>query len=41
MDEIADMIATMLGNFDEPTVRAQVRERSLALCRRFPLPYRP
>ena len=41
MDEIADMIAAMLTNFDDAAVRAQVRERSLALCRRFPLPYRP
>jgi glycine hydroxymethyltransferase len=40
MNEIADMVAVMLGNFDDLTVRAQVRERSLALCRRFPLPYR-
>jgi glycine hydroxymethyltransferase len=40
MDEIADMIAAMLNNFDDSTVHAQVRERSLALCRRFPLPYR-
>ncbi|HEY8756150.1 MAG TPA: serine hydroxymethyltransferase [Candidatus Dormibacteraeota bacterium] len=40
MDEIADLVATMLGNFDDVSVRAQVRERSLALCRRFPLPYR-
>jgi glycine hydroxymethyltransferase len=41
MDEIADLVATMLGNFDDASVRAQVRDRSLALCRRFPLPYRP
>jgi glycine hydroxymethyltransferase len=40
MDEIADLVAVMLGNFDDLSVRAQVRERSLALCRRFPLPYR-
>lgn len=40
MDEIADMIAAMLNGFDDQGVRAQVRERSLALCRRFPLPYR-
>jgi glycine hydroxymethyltransferase len=40
MDEIADLVAVMLGNFEDPSVRAQVRERSLALGRRFPLPYR-
>jgi glycine hydroxymethyltransferase len=40
MDEIADLVAVMLGGFDDPSVRAQVHERSLALCRRFPLPYR-
>jgi glycine hydroxymethyltransferase len=40
MDEIADMIAQMLSGFDDATVHAQVRERSRALCRRFPLPYR-
>ena len=40
MDEIADMIAAMLNGFDDADVRARVRERSLALCRRFPLPYR-
>jgi glycine hydroxymethyltransferase len=41
MDEIADLIAVMLHGFDDPAVHARVRERSLALCRRFPLPYRP
>jgi glycine/serine hydroxymethyltransferase len=40
MDEIADLVATMLGNFDDEAMRARVRERSVALCRRFPLPYR-
>jgi glycine hydroxymethyltransferase len=40
MDEIADLIATMLGGIDDPTARSQVRERSLTLCRRFPLAYR-
>jgi glycine hydroxymethyltransferase len=40
MDETADLIATMLRNFEDAAVHAQVRERSLALCRRFPLPYR-
>jgi glycine hydroxymethyltransferase len=41
MDEIADLVSVMLHNFDDAAVHAQVRERSLALCRRFPLPYRP
>jgi glycine hydroxymethyltransferase len=41
MDEIADLVATMLGNFDDEATRGRVRERSVALCRRFPLPYRP
>jgi len=40
MEEIADLVADMLGGFDDPAVRARVREGSLALCRRFPLPYR-
>jgi glycine hydroxymethyltransferase len=40
MEEIADLVATMLGGFDDAGVRASVRERSLALCRRFPLAYR-
>jgi glycine hydroxymethyltransferase len=40
MDEIADLVATMLNGFDDEPVRAAVRERSRALCRRFPLPYR-
>jgi glycine hydroxymethyltransferase len=40
MDEIADLIATMLGSIDDPATRSQVRERSLTLCRRFPLAYR-
>ena len=40
MDEIADMIATMLRGIDDPTTRSAVRERSLTLCRRFPLAYR-
>ena len=40
MGEIADLIAIMLrGLRDQPT-REQVRERSLTLCRRFPLSYR-
>jgi glycine hydroxymethyltransferase len=40
MEEIADLVTLMLTNFDDATVRSRVRERSLALCRRFPLPYR-
>jgi glycine hydroxymethyltransferase len=40
MDEIADLIFLMLNEFDSPTIRSQVRERSLDLCRRHPLPYR-
>jgi glycine hydroxymethyltransferase len=40
MDEIADFVSLMLHGFEDPGVHAQVRERSLALCRRFPLPYR-
>jgi len=40
MDEIADLLAAMLTHFDDQATRRQVRERSLALCRRFPLPYR-
>ncbi|MHB8488311.1 MAG: serine hydroxymethyltransferase [Candidatus Dormibacteria bacterium] len=40
MDEIAGLVARMLGGFDDPAVRAEVREGSRALCRRFPLPYR-
>ncbi len=41
MHEIAELVALMLAGFDDEAVRARVRERSLALCRRFPLPYRP
>jgi glycine hydroxymethyltransferase len=40
MDEIAGLVHRMLTGFDDQTVRAEVRERSRALCRRFPLPYR-
>ncbi len=40
MDEIADLVHSMLTGFDDSDVRADVRARSLALCRRFPLPYR-
>ena len=40
MDEIAALIHRMLTAFDDLEVRAEVRGRSRALCRRFPLPYR-
>jgi glycine hydroxymethyltransferase len=40
MDEIAALIERMLTAFDDVEARAEVRERSRALCRRFPLPYR-
>jgi glycine/serine hydroxymethyltransferase len=40
MDEIAALVHRMLTGFDDPEVRADVRARSLAICRRFPLPYR-
>jgi glycine/serine hydroxymethyltransferase len=40
MDEIADIVHRVLTNFDSPTVRDEARERSLTLCRNFPLPYR-
>jgi glycine hydroxymethyltransferase len=40
MDEIAALVQRMLAGFDDAQVRAEVRERSRALCRRFPLPYR-
>jgi glycine hydroxymethyltransferase len=40
MDEIAALVHGMLAGFDDAAVRADVRARSLALCRRFPLPYR-
>jgi glycine hydroxymethyltransferase len=39
MGEIAGFIVDMLSNFDDTATRADVRERSLALCRRFPLAY--
>jgi glycine hydroxymethyltransferase len=40
MDEIAALVHRMLTGFDDAEVRAEVRERSRALCGRFPLPYR-
>jgi len=41
MVEIAELITRMLGALDDHGVRAEVRERSLTLCRSFPLPYGP
>ncbi len=40
MDEIADLIAAMLGGLGDAAVHARVRERTLALTARFPLAYR-
>ena len=40
MDEIAGLVTSMLADLDGPDNRERVRQRSLALCRRFPLPYR-
>ncbi len=40
MDEIADIVHRMLTSFEDATVREESKQRSLALCRRFPLPYR-
>lgn len=40
MDDIADMMATMLSGFTDESVHTSLRERSRKLCQRFPLPYR-
>jgi glycine hydroxymethyltransferase len=40
MEEIAEMLSAMLHNFEDLGTHAEVRQASLALCRRFPLPYR-
>jgi glycine hydroxymethyltransferase len=40
MDEIADLVVTMLQRLDDPGTRAGVQRQSQDLCRRFPLPYR-
>lgn len=40
MAEIAELVSLMLRHFGDGGVHAEVRQRSLALCRRFPLPYR-
>jgi glycine hydroxymethyltransferase len=39
MGEIADCLADLLQDLDGPAVRDSVRERTLDLTRRFPLPY--
>jgi glycine hydroxymethyltransferase len=39
MVEIADCIADLIERIDDPAARDSVHERSLDLCRRFPLPY--
>ena len=40
MVEIADLVATMLSDFENTGVQEEVKAASLALCRRFPLEYR-
>jgi glycine hydroxymethyltransferase len=39
MDQVADMVATLLFNPEDASIREQIRSRSRALCERFPLPY--
>ncbi len=39
MGQIAEMVADLLANIDDPATHQQVRARSRALCERFPLPY--
>ena len=39
MTEIADLVATLMHNLEDRAVHEQVRQRSRALCERFPLPY--
>jgi glycine hydroxymethyltransferase len=39
MVEIADCIADLIERIDDPAVLDSVHERTLDLCRRFPLPY--
>jgi glycine hydroxymethyltransferase len=39
MVEIADCVADLIERIDDPAVRDSVHERTLDLCRRFPLPY--
>ena len=40
MAALAGYLTAMLADLDGPDNRERVRQRSLALCRRFPLPYR-
>jgi glycine hydroxymethyltransferase len=39
MAEIGDCIADLLEGLDDPVNRDRIRERTLDLCRRFPVPY--
>jgi len=39
MAEIGDCIADLLEGLDDPATRDRIRERTLDLCRRFPVPY--
>ncbi len=39
MDEIADLVATMITRLSDTAAHAEVGRRSRALCERFPLPY--
>jgi len=39
MTVIADCLADLIENIDDPAVRDSVHERALDLCRAFPLPY--
>ncbi len=39
MAEIADLVATLLQHLDDGAMHQQIRQRSRALCERFPLPY--
>ncbi len=39
MAEVADLVATLLQHLDDGAVHQQIRQRSRALCERFPLPY--
>ena len=39
MAEIADCLADLVERIDDPATLDSIKERSLDLCRRFPLPY--
>jgi glycine hydroxymethyltransferase len=39
MDEIADLVSTLITHLDDARVHEDVRGRSRTLCERFPLPY--